>query len=490
MADFYFDVAEHEAMRALFEAAGDDSHEFTDADGNRMHATLGASSAERWINCSASVRLIKKAPRRPSSSYAQEGTAAHNLGEFSIKAGVPAIYFEGQYMTTRGELSDDEPELDPEDKENMAFEVDNDMHEAVQKYLDAIEEQADELRETYGVEPIRFLEKSFDLSRLYPGMFGSNDYGLFIVGAMLVVMDYKHGRGKVVEVKWNPQLLYYALGAIIAICRKKEHLPKIIRLVVAQPRAAHKDGPIRHADYTLEQVQGFAKDLVKAAKETERTDTIPVPGSWCQFCDANGVSCHAVREQARELVLTDDSFSDLTQEEEGLPAITTQQLIDRTLTLPGGLARALKLAPILDAYVRGIEAFAQHELENGRPILDERGEKTVKLVRKRANRRHRREARSSVEAKIAEGVVTFEEVFTVKLKSPAQLEKLKGLGKKFVATISEQPLGGITVADINDKRDEIEMNPFADLTDEDLMIGEADFTIMSVKPADDEWDIA
>lgn len=443
----------------------------------RAHAILGASSADRWMNCPASIRLIKMAPPQKSSKYAQEGTAAHNLAEIALRMDVAPHFFIGQYINVLGELMEEEPE--EYDDENCPFEIDDDMADAVAVYSKSIQEQADFLRNIFGQEPILFLEKSFNLERLYPGMFGTNDYSLFIVGEMLVVIDYKHGRGKVVEVKNNPQLLYYALGAILEVCKTTADLPKKIRIMIVQPRAAHRDGVVRFEDYDLAEVQSFAKVLVKKAKDTEREDTVPNPGDWCQFCAANGTTCHAVRDRAQELAMTD--FADLAPDEHGIQTITVDDLIQRTLSKPGGLSAALKLAPVLDAYVRGIETYAQHELENGRPILDADGNKTHKLVRKRSNRRWKREAEATVKLKIEEGVITKEQAYKSKLNTPAQLEKTP-LGKKLVATICEQPPGGITLASIDDARDEVEMNPFSDLDESDLvMIGKADSNIIDAE---------
>lgn len=456
----------------------------------RAHAILGASSAERWMNCSASVALIAAyyaAGGKPSNSrYAQEGTAAHNLGELSLRTDVAPAFFLGQFMSTMGELLEVEPDDWPDEETNPYFEIDDDMVEAVTTYTTAIAQINNELLVEFGMEPQHFLEAQFSLEKLYPGLFGTNDYSMLVVGKKLVVIDYKHGRGKVVEVKDNPQLLYYALGAIFKVCKTKGDLPETIDIIIVQPRAAHRDGPVRKDTYTLAQLQGFAKELVAKAKQTEIPGQKPIPGSWCQFCSANGTTCMAPAEKAMELL--EMSFDDLTEEETGLVP-TAGQLIERAAYKVGGLAEALKLVPILDGFARGLEAFAQHELENGRHILDRNGNRTHKLVRRRSNRRNKREAEAAVRLKIRDGVVTEDEVYTKKLKSPAQLEKT-ALGKKFVAVISEKPPGGITLAFIDDARDEIVMNPFDDLTEDDLMIeGTVVGQLALPAPAEEDWDI-
>ncbi len=456
----------------------------------RAHAILGASSAERWMNCAASVALIAAyyaSGGKPSNSrFAQEGTAAHNLGELCLRTDVAPAFFLGQFMTTMGELLEVEPDEWPDEIANPYFEIDDDMVDAVTVYTTTIAEIDAKLKEEYGVEPIHFLEEQFTLERLYPGLFGTNDYSMLVVRKRLIVIDYKHGRGKVVEVKDNPQLLYYALGAIFKVCKTAADLPEFIDIYIVQPRAAHRDGPVRKDTYTLAQLQGFAKELVAKAKITEIPDQKPIPGSWCQFCNANGTTCMAPAEKAMELL--EMSFEDLT-EEEGSLIPTAGQMIERVAYKVGGLSEALKLVPILDGFARGLEAFAQHELENGRHIVDRDGNRTHKLVRRRSNRRWRREAEATIRQKVKDGVISREEAFTEKMKSPAQLEKT-ALGKKMVATISEKPPGGITLAFIDDARDEVEMNPFADLTEEDMMIEDTSFGQLALPaPSEEDWDI-
>lgn len=456
----------------------------------RAHAILGASSAERWMNCSASVALIAAyyaSGGKPNNSrYAQEGTAAHNLGELALRLDVAPEFFLGQFMTVLGQLLEAEPDDWEDNEANPYFEIDDDMVDAVTTYTAAIAQINNELLVEFGMEPTHFLEAQFSLEKLYPGLFGTNDYSMLVVGRKLVVIDYKHGRGKVVEVRDNPQLLYYALGAIFKVCVTKADLPETIDIIIVQPRAAHRDGPVRKDTYTLAQLQGFAKELVAKAKKTEIPGQKPVPGSWCQFCNANGTTCMAPAEKAMELL--EMSFEDLTEEETGLVP-TAGQLIEKAAYKVGGLAEALKLVPILDGFARGLEAYAQHELENGRHIVDRDGIRTHKLVRRRSNRRWKREAEATIRQRVKDGVISREEAFTEKMKSPAQLEKT-ALGKKMVATISEKPPGGITLAFIDDARDEVVMNPFEDLTEDDLMIeGTVVGQLALPAPAEEDWDI-
>ena len=53
----------------------------TQAHETREHSELSASGAYRWMACPGSVQLCRTVPAKPSSSYALEGTAAHELAE-------------------------------------------------------------------------------------------------------------------------------------------------------------------------------------------------------------------------------------------------------------------------------------------------------------------------------------------------------------------------------------------------------------------------
>ncbi len=53
------------------------------------HANLGASSAKRWMNCTASPALIATIPdilQSRSSIFAEEGSAAHALAEHVVRS--------------------------------------------------------------------------------------------------------------------------------------------------------------------------------------------------------------------------------------------------------------------------------------------------------------------------------------------------------------------------------------------------------------------
>ena len=446
----------------------------------QAHAILGASSSDRWMNCVGSVALSEGQPNS-SSRYAMEGTAAHHLAETCLSLDVHPSAFTGQFISYLGEIVEDLEDDYVEDPQNPYFPIEeDDMVKAVATYTEAIATKKAELEELYPGRVIEFLEKSFNLSKLYPDMFGTNDYCLLVPGVILVVFDYKHGRGKTVEIAWNPQLLYYAIGAILENCQTTDSYPIEVECIIVQPRKAHKDGPVRGHTYTMAEVNGFIERLVEAAKATaavprgrmtdEKWMDYLKPGSWCVFCRAKAKPCPALLEEAQELALV--SFGDLSEDEVLNHGETAKELANRTFASNDALARALKFAPVLDSWLRELQARAQHEAENGRPVDG------YKLVRKRANRKITDEKEAVAILKAEKGA-TDDQIYKKKIKTPAQLEKQ--FGKTVVAKFSHKPDGTLTLVARDDPREEVVVNPFADLSIEEMGgsgIIDAEFTVV------------
>src|SRR3546814_2449740 len=99
----------------------------------------------------------------------------------------------------------------------------------------------------------------------------------------LRVYDLKYGRGVPVEVERNSQELYYGLGATMA---EPGRLVNTVELVIVQPRAPHRDGPVRRWETTGMELPDWAVELVDAAKRTARPDAPMNTGEWCKSCTA------------------------------------------------------------------------------------------------------------------------------------------------------------------------------------------------------------
>lgn len=356
--------------------------------GGKAHSKIGASSMYRWSKCPGSVKL-SEGIESVSSKYAEEGTAAHDLAAKILE-------------------SQDEVALEKVDSETL---------EAVMVYVDYVKAKAN-FGELY-------VEHKFDLSSLYPGLYGTADAVIYNeTEKELIVADYKHGMGIAVEVKDNTQLMYYGLGALLSFKKMK---PKTVRLAIIQPRCFHPDGPVREWVLDSFDLLEFAADLVEFAKRTEDPNAPIVAGDHCKFCPAAATKCPVMREKA--LALAQLEFN-------------TNLSYD-----PKKLAEALSWVPTLQDWCKSVNEFAYNEAISGRKIPG------FKLVEKRATRKWGDEA--SVSA-MARGMDAFPELFKTEIKSPAQIEKVVGK-KVFEKSFSEfvvQESSGMTLVPESDKRPE------------------------------------
>lgn len=368
--------------------------------GPTAHAALGASSAYRWMKCAGSVALSKDVPRK-DTVFSKEGTAAHALGELSLKEG---------FMPNRWlhKVIED-------------VEVTPDMVAAVEVYVGYIQ----------GLEAFGFdvqLEHRFSLDKLEPPapMFGTSDCVAFNPSSrVLVVADYKHGAGVAVEVEDNPQLKYYALGALLSM--PPGTVVDSIRMAIVQPRAPHKDGPIREWSCSVEQLLDFAEELIAAAHRTTESNAPLASGKHCRFCPAQPMCPELHREM--QLVAADE--------------FNNKPLVDPRLLTPDQLSAILEKADIIEDWLRSIRQHVQTQLESGTDVPG------WKLVPKRASRVWVSE--QAVKEYAASQQLEFEELYELKLKSPAAIEKIvgkKNLPKELVSSVSS----GYTLAPASDPR--------------------------------------
>ena len=342
------------------------------------------------MTCPGSVRLSAQVSERRSSRYADEGTAAHQLAErclqewHSFGPGVPrpdASRRIGAVETVR----------------NQPWEVTEEMAEAVQLFLDTV------LASHGGGADTLYVEHRFDLSNLHPGMFGTNDACVVSPSRRLLhVLDYKHGKGHAVEAAGNPQLRYYALGALLT-------LPTVtavsdVQMTIVQPRAPHRDGAVRSETISAFELLEWAGTLKVAAEATESPDAPLRAGEHCTFCPAAAV-CPALRDRALEAAMADFAGATITVPAE--PGVLTVEQ----------LARLLEHADLIDDWLSAVRAHALHLAESGTPIPG------FKLVPKRAVRKWRDDFDHSA-LMDATGLGPGQVYAEPKLLSPAQVEKL------------------------------------------------------------------
>lgn len=346
------------------------------------HSRFGASSSERWLNCPGSVRASEGCHDEPSV-YAQEGTALHAVAALC--------------------LTNEQDALEYVDRTIEGVDIDEEHAEAVQVYVDTI--RADKARAGGKL----LIERRFHLAFLHPEFFGTSDCGRIGSDGVLTVYDAKFGRGVAVEVAGNSQLAYYALGMA-------ESLPKTIKveaieLVVIQPRAFHRDGPVRRVRVSHMELLDLCQDLVEAAKLAESPSPSFKAGDWCRWCRAAG-TCATLRNFA-----IDTAQLDFDEDKGVVPKMGNQTTPNPLDLTPEQLAHIISAADIIEDWIHAVRFHSLVMAQGGTEIPG------YKLVAKRATRKWRDETEAAGDLSLVFGL-DESSIFKQKLLSPAQVEKL------------------------------------------------------------------
>lgn len=358
------------------------------------HSPLGASGAERWMNCPGSVALLNELvlPTTDEPEYRTEGTAAHDAGHKCLVEGLDAWEVIGE---TFGKVP-------------MVFTAA--MSAAVQVWLDEARRDVHDGCKVYN-------EFKIDAPEFHKDFYGTLDRGV-VDGTLMRVKDYKHGEGVVVEVERNPQIMYYAYGLL-------RHHPEVerVELTIVQPRAFHADGPIRSWECSADYIREWAEtELIGAMHRTEMDNDLDA-GKWCRFCPAKLV-CP---------LMTSLFGAAMTAN----PAEIVQ-LSDRSL------GRSYQYLSAVEQYIKAMKEEAFRRLQTGAMESDEHG---IKLVNKKAHRVWKPEARAVLASKFEDKAFTRPE-----LKSPAEMEKISPEAKALVKEYAFTPDTGLTVALTSDQR--------------------------------------
>ena len=364
---------------------------------NRGHAQYAPSAAHRWMICHASVKACAGLPNY-SSRYAAEGTVAHHVLEQSLLGGHDARHFVGDIV-----------EVEIEGKQSSLM-VDLPMCDAVQVALDWLKPMIEEADEWHPEQQVSL--------ELYgaESCYGTSDFTAVIAAASRVlVVDYKHGAGVLVEVIDNPQLKIYGLGTLLAMPpgTRINH----VQTTIIQPRVPHPLGPIRSHTYTTADLMDFGADVLYAIERCESPDAQFVPGEHCKWCGIED-SC-AARAKANAGILTViDEMADgmqLTVEEQE----RLLQEFDRV---------------DIEGFVTSLRAALHKYAEEGGTLTH------YKLVPKRGSRVY-----VKGEDVVAQALTPFAlkkgktmlDLYDMNLKSPSQIENVIGKSKEARAALAE-----------------------------------------------------
>lgn len=366
------------------------------------HSSLGASSAERWMNCPGSVHLIRTLSHsadKEDPDYRRDGTEAHALAAYCLDNNLDAWEM-----------------LDPMQAHTAFLDITGEMVDAVQVYLDYV-------RKLPG-------EHSWELKLARPELhelaYGTLDFCAVprVLGTGIEFVDYKNGVGVVVEATDNVQLQYYAYLKLGDDANFDD--AERVRLTIVQPRGFHRDGPIRSWDTTVGAIRRFAHDELRPGMERALSahDIFLDMGSWCRFCPAKLI-CPAMATLADAAVAVKTAPAEWASDE------TVGQWFERT--------EQLKML------IKAVETEAQRRMLEGHLIPG------AKLVHGLVDRVFKPDA--PVEKTF--GADAFE---PAKLRSVAQVEKLPG-GAEFVKEWGFKPEGAPKIALASDKRVAIKVEP-------------------------------
>lgn len=241
------------------------------APAERAHALLSASSAKQWIHCPPSARLREQFVRETSEA-AEEGTLAHQFCEWKLRKlflepGMP----EKDYKAGLNKL-----------RKEKYFSTE------MERYADEYRDYVQQIAYQYPSAPYIAVEKRVDYSHIAPEGFGTADC-IMMYGTELHVVDFKYGKGIVVEAEGNCQMALYALGALQAYGLI---FPiDTVHFHIVQPRVKN----FSKWTTALQDLNAWAESVVRpAARKAYEGGGEFKQGKWCDdcFCCAAG-TCRA-----------------------------------------------------------------------------------------------------------------------------------------------------------------------------------------------------
>ena len=211
--------------------------------------------------CPGSVALIERLeadgtiPRERSSSFAAEGTVAHEVRSLSLELGLDAYDWIGKTF----------------DADGLEFEVTEEMAAHLQPGMDRVREQPGRMS----------VERRVHLDHWLPGQWGTLDCGIHDpAGRVIHIDDLKYGAGVPVSAVGNRQLRIYALGFWRHFCEADNRIERFV-LTIDQPRA----GGFKTWEVSTDDLLAFGEEVRIAGLATMEPDAPLKAGEkGCRFC--------------------------------------------------------------------------------------------------------------------------------------------------------------------------------------------------------------
>lgn len=390
------------------------------------HAFLSASSAHRWLACTAAPHYEENFSDG-TSVYAEEGTLAHAICELYARKRFTV-------MSTR-KFNADLKKL----KEHPLYQ--DEMLKTAEAYVEHLNEKA----MSYTTKPHIVFEVKVDYSEYAPEGFGTCDCAM-VGDDTLHITDYKHGKGVPVSAVGNPQMRLYALGALRLYAPVYGDRIKKVSMSICQPRLSEDAS---EDVVSVDELTAWGDSIKPKAREAFDGPGTFTPGDHCRFCKG--------KAQCRARATYYAAFSEFENADiEG--RMTDKEKLDREeselfgadlppLLSDKDVGRLLVMAEGLNVWYKDLQEYATSKLLAGGEIPG------FKLVEGRSIRAFTN-VDDAIGALIAAG---YDEamIYDRKPKTLSELEKM--LGKKTFAELLsgyvEKPKGKPTLAKASDKRE-------------------------------------
>ncbi|MDB9741479.1 DUF2800 domain-containing protein [Akkermansiaceae bacterium] len=240
----------------------------TPADENHFHSEFGASCSDMWRTCPGAIQATRKAisekkipEKEPESSYAIEGTLAHDWAEKILNG-----------------------------EKNISDLPDN-ISEAVTEYVNWCRSIIKAGEKISPEEMVVNIESQVNLF-YRPEDTGTMDFSVFVPDHWLQVIDYKNGGGEFHEAHEKNQLVVYGLSYIYDLEKLGYEMRDDLRVAIGivQPNHFKYDGPSVW-ETTVRELKDIGIDIqsdYERANDDTILDLIPSE-SACRHCKIKAI---------------------------------------------------------------------------------------------------------------------------------------------------------------------------------------------------------
>jgi hypothetical protein len=387
-----------------------------------QHSEWSPSGFKRIRLCPGSKVLQAGAPHT-ASSYAAEGTAAHQLLTWALNAGKPAVHWLGH----------------PIEADGMKFEVDENMARHAQVCIDYVHDVA-------GEDGIVLVDRKVHFGS-YIGQpdevsFGTLDVAI-IKGTELIPIDFKYGMGVEVSAGYsvelgqtngerdhapqpNDQLALYGLG-ILAEVKEIASIERV-RLVISQPRISTKPSEY---DLSVEELEAWGYGTARSAVITainaqvfegnsaEFEATFLTPGEdQCRFCKAKA-TCPALRNEVVHTLNPNHSAASPDEFDDALSSTSPAGAADE----PAWLSAQLSKVDLIEDWCKAVRAEVERRLLAGETVPG------YKVVQGKMGNRSWADPQTAEDFLRKTLRLPIEKAYDLKLISPTSAEKLHKAGE-------------------------------------------------------------